>query len=169
MTAFDTCYASVLAAEGGFVNNIRDPGGITSLGVTKAAWQAWVAHTVTEQDMRKLTPTLVAPFYRSQYWNAIHGDYLPIGLALAMFHCAVNAGPKRATTLLQTAVGATPDGAIGPATMAKIRGLDQKSLIHIFQDALRAYYRTLSTFDVFGAGWMNRARDVERQAVELVP
>jgi lysozyme family protein len=172
MTAFDTCFASVIHSEGGFSNNPRDPGGITNLGVTKRAWEAWVGHSVTEQDMRQLTPAIVAPFYRANYWNAVHGDSFPVGIALCLFHCAVNAGPKRAATLLQGIVGAVPDGAIGAGTQAAVRAFlsarGEQALVAAFQDALRAYYRSLSTFEVFGRGWLNRARDVEQQALALV-
>lgn len=171
MTAFDTCYASVIASEGGFSNNIHDPGGITQCGVTKRSWEAWVGYSVTEQDMRQLTPAKVAPFYRSQYWNAIHGDSFPISLALCLFHVAVNAGPKRAATMLQGIVGAVPDGAIGAATQAAVRtwlsARGEKALVEAYQDALRAYYHSLSTFEVFGKGWLNRAADVEAQAKGL--
>ena len=58
-------------------NNPRDPGGMTNLGVTKRAWEAWVGHSVDEQDMRSLTPESVGPFYRAMYWNAAHGGSLP--------------------------------------------------------------------------------------------
>ena len=171
MTAFDTCYASVLASEGGFSNNVRDPGGITNLGVTKHAWEAWLGHPVTEHDMRLLNATTVAPFYRAQYWNVVHGDNLPVSVALCLFHCAVNAGPKRAAELLQWIVGAEPDGSMGPATLkataAWIKLHSEKALVVAFQDALRAYYHTLSNFDVFGKGWVNRANDVEKQAIGL--
>lgn len=170
MTAFDTCYASVIKAEGGWSNDPADPGGITNWGVTKRAWEAWVGHPVTISDMHLLTPAIVAPFYRANYWNPMHGDSLPPALALVLFHCAVNAGPKRAAMLLQHVVDTAPDGALGPATIAavakaissRVSGL--ATLITAFQDALREFYRSLHNFDVFGTGWLNRAADVQRQA-----
>ena len=35
---FGKCIALVLQHEGGFVNNPKDPGGATNLGVTKKVW-----------------------------------------------------------------------------------------------------------------------------------
>ena len=174
MTAFDICFASIIKAEGGFVNDSRDSGGVTNLGVTMRAWAAWVGHPVTPGDMRVLTPPMVAPFYRANYWNPVHGDNLPTALGLVLFHCAVNAGPARAAKLLQGIVGTVPDGALGPATLAAVRkriearvsGLGD--LVHEFQDALRAYYRSLHNFDAFGKGWENRANDVEKQAIRMI-
>ena len=171
MTAFDTCYASVIASEGGYVNDPRDNGGITNLGVTKRAWEAWVGHPVTEADMRALTKEGVGPLYRAMYWNAAHCDALPTALALCVFHVSVNAGPKRAAKLLQGMVGAVPDGAIGPATLAAVAryvsSKGERAAVSAFQDGLRAFYRSLDTFATFGHGWFNRAASVEQQALAL--
>jgi lysozyme family protein len=172
MTAFDTCYASILKSEGGYVNNPKDPGGMTNLGVTKRAWEAWVGHPVAEGDMRGLTGEKVAPFYRAMYWNPVHGDALPPALALCAFHVSVNAGPKRAAKLLQMIVGAAPDGAIGPGTLAAVTlwicAHSAQAAVTAYQDALRAFYRGLPTFITFGKGWLNRAADVEQQAKAMI-
>jgi len=37
---FEQCLALVLKAEGGFVDNPQDPGGMTNLGVTKETWES---------------------------------------------------------------------------------------------------------------------------------
>ena len=171
MSSFDTCYASILASEGGYVNNPRDPGGITNLGVTKRAWEAWTGRPATVASMKALTPAAAAPFYRAMYWNAIHGDSLPVSVALCLFHCAVNSGPQRAGKILQAVVGATPDGSIGPATLRSVtlwlQRYGEKAMVSAFQDDYRDFYRSLSTFATFGRGWMNRAAEVEAQAKVL--
>lgn len=173
MTAFDTCYASVIKSEGGFVNNRHDKGGVTNLGVTKRAWEAWIGHPVGEADMRALTVPMVAPFYRAMYWNVVHGDSLPLSLALCMFHCGVNSGPGRAAKLLQAMVGAVPDGSVGPGTLRAVAAFvaahGERAAIMTFQDNYRAFYRSLADFAVFGKGWLNRAADVEQQAVGMIP
>ena len=167
MTAFDICYASIIKSEGGYSDNRADPGGKTNLGVTQRAWEAWKHRPVTEAEMRALTVDAVCPFYRAMYWNASHCDSLPVGLALCVFHVAVNAGPGRAAKLLQGIVGAVPDGAIGPATLAIVAKGDPHTMIGAYQDALRAFYRSLPKFSVFGKGWLNRAADVQKQALAL--
>ena len=168
---FDLCYPSLIKAEGGYVNNPQDPGGMTNLGVTRRAWEHWVGHGVAEADMRALTPLIVSPFYRAMYWNIVHGDELPLGLALCMFHSAVNSGPQRACILVQKLVKATPDGAIGPATLQLINqavaARGEKALIRGFQDSYRAFYLTLKNFATFGHGWIKRADTVEAQALGM--
>ena len=162
---FDKSLALVLKSEGGYVNDPRDPGGMTNLGVTKRAWELYLGRTVTEADMRALTPAIVAPFYKIQYWNAAKCDKLPSGLDYMMFDAAVNMGPPRAVRLLQQACGlpkGDQDGVIGPQTLAAVQATP--NVRHEFSMAKEGFYRSLKTFPVFGAGWLNRIVDVERNA-----
>ena len=93
---FESCLKNLLKHEGGFVNHPKDPGGMTNLGVTKAVYEAWVGHEVTEKTMRELTTEAVAPLYRKKYWDACRADELVSGLDYVVFDCAVNS--KNATT-----------------------------------------------------------------------
>lgn len=172
MSNFDTCYPSVIKEEGGFVNDPQDAGGMTNLGVTKEAWEHWLGRKATEAEMRGLTPAGVKAFYQAMYWNVAQCDRFPISLALCLFHAAVNCGPGRATKLLQGMVGAGPDGALGPASLAAYamwaRGRDRPAIVHAYQEQLRAYYRTRPTFPRFGRGWLNRCDEVEKQARGMI-
>lgn len=165
---FDDALAAVLEHEGGYVNHPQDPGGMTNLGVTKRVWEAWVGKTVSEADMRALTPAMVAPMYRKQYWDAVKGDELPPGLDYLMFDFAVNAGASRAIRTMQRAVGATPDGVIGPRTMAAVKAADPDDLIDKFSAEKEAFYRSLPTFATFGRGWLRRVAEVKSHAVTLL-
>lgn len=165
---FDDALAAVLEHEGGYVNHPQDPGGMTNLGVTKRVWEAWVGKTVSEADMRALTPAMVAPMYRKQYWDAVKGDELPPGLDYLMFDFAVNAGASRAIRTMQRAIGATPDGVIGPRTMAAVKAADPDDLIDKFSAEKEAFYRSLPTFATFGRGWLRRVAEVKLHAVTLL-
>lgn len=165
---FTDVLAFVLAREGGFVNDPRDPGGMTNLGVTARQWQAWTGHGVNEAVMRSLTPAAVGNFYRSGYWHAIAGEELPIALALAVFDFAVNAGPSRAVFELQELVGAHADGKAGPATLRAVQayaaGIGLARLIDRYCDARADFYRTLERFPIYGKGWLARIELVRREA-----
>jgi len=53
---FDNVLKLVLQSEGGFVNDPRDPGGMTNLGVTQRVWEAFVGRPVSEVEMMALSP-----------------------------------------------------------------------------------------------------------------
>ena len=59
---WDNCFNMVLQHEGGYVNDPRDPGGRTNLGVTQRAWESYWNRSSSEEEMRKLTPNVVKPF-----------------------------------------------------------------------------------------------------------
>ena len=169
--AFPAALKELLKHEGGYVNHKDDPGGRTNLGVTQRVWEAWTGKPASEAEMRSLTPAMVAPLYRKHYWDAVRADDLPHGLALMVFDFGVNAGPGRAIQFLQQMVGAMVDRRIGPLTIAAVRRyVDQHGeawAIRAYADLRREYYRTRSTFRVFGKGWLRRVDAVEKAALEI--
>lgn len=158
--------------EGGFTNTLGDPGGMTNLGVTAKAWARYVGHWPTEAEMRALTPAVVAPFYKANYWTPAHCDQLPAALALCAFDAAVNEGVGHAISQLQHAVNAVADGAFGPATA---KALQQRittdgiaKVVKSYIDCRRAYYKSLAGFAKFGNGWLNRCDAVETAALRMI-
>jgi len=165
---FDKCLKMLLSHEGGFVNHPEDPGGITNLGVTKKVYDEWTGRESTEQEMRDLTPEDVAPIYKKNYWDRVKGDSLPSGLDWACFDWAVNSGSGRPAKAVQRAVGATADGAIGPATLGLIMEKDPKFIIEYVHDVRQDFYKSLKTFETFGRGWTRRNKETLHQALEML-
>ena len=163
---FKECLELVLKSEGGWVNNPKDPGGETNLGVTKAVWEEWVGHPV--ESLKKLTKDDVAPLYEQRFWRPCYGEVLPRGLDLVVFSMAVNAGPGRSVKLLQSAIGCVPDGFIGPTTRSLILASNTATLIAKFSEARREYYKSLKTFPIFGKGWLNRVDKEESEALNMI-
>lgn len=88
---FNQCFEWLLINEGGYVNNPKDPGGETNLGVTKKTYLNYCEkNNITPKDMHDLTKQDVEPIYRTEYWDAIMGDSLPSGLDWSLFDFAVN-------------------------------------------------------------------------------
>jgi lysozyme family protein len=158
----------MLASEGGYVNHPSDPGGMTNLGVTKRVWEEWVGRESNEKEMRSLTPEMVEPLYKRKFWDACKCDDMPSGIDYLVFDFAVNAGVGRSAKILQTAVGVTPDGGIGPITLAAVKAQDPTELVQKFSDAKEAFYRSLNTFETFGKGWLNRVAAVKIKANTLL-
>ena len=164
---YDTCLEMILHHEGGYVNHPKDPGGETNLGVTKRVWEEHGG----EKDMKDLTVEDVAPIYKKSYWDRVKGDDLPDGLDLCVFDFGVNAGTGRAAKYLQNLVGATADGAIGPATLRTVNAYVQVeglgATIDAYQSARQGYYEKLSTFETFGKGWTRRVIETTSSAHKL--
>jgi len=164
---WDNCFAMVIKSEGGFVNNPKDPGGMTNLGVTRSAWQGFLNRDVTEIEMRGLTPEAVKPFYKSLYWDRIKGDSLPSGVDYAAYDLAVNSGPHKAAQYLQEIAGAPVDGMIGPKSLEAIQSCDAKETADAICDMRLEFLKKLSTFDTFGKGWSRRVADVKAKAISM--
>jgi len=173
---FEKSLALVLKSEGGFTSDVRDNGnklpdgraGSTNLGVTQVNWEAFVGHPVTWADMKALTPTTVAPFYKRKYWDLVRGDELPTPLDYILFDFAVNAGPGTAIKILQRAVGTTPDGALGPITLGVVKAIPVKLLIERYSDEKEKFYKGLKQFPIFGKGWLSRVEHVEVNAKTML-
>ncbi len=165
---YDKCLEAILHHEGGYVNHPKDPGGETNLGVTKRVYEEFGG----TKDMKDLTVEDVAPIYKKGYWDKMKGDELPGGLDLCVFDFGVNAGPGRAAKYLQTMIGSTPDGGIGPMTLKATadyvaeHGIEKS--IENYQSARQSYYEKLSTFDTFGRGWTRRVTETTELAKNLV-
>jgi lysozyme family protein len=161
---WEKSFQMVLSHEGGYTNNPRDPGGMTNLGVTKAAWEGYVGKPVDEVFMRKLTPEIVKPFYKAMYWDKIKGDQLPNGVDYAAYDLAVNSGVGRAAKFLQTIAGVTADGVLGPKSMGAIRECNPEQTVQALCDMRLDFLKRLPTFETFGKGWSRRVAEVKDKA-----
>lgn len=161
---FEDCLARVLASEGGFVNHKSDPGGMTNLGCTKATWEEYVGHLVSEADMRALKPDDVAPLYKRKYWDRASCDLLPSGLDYAVFDAAINSGPGRAVKWLQEVAGTPVDGSIGKQTLAAVDAFSPLEIIAQYNDRRLQFLESLPTWPTFGKGWGNRVSHVQSVA-----
>ena len=166
----------MLQSEGGFCNDQRDSGihlpdgreGSTMLGVTQYNWENWAGHEVTQDQMKKLTTEDVKPFYKKKFWDVCRCDDMPSGIDYLVFDYAVNAGCGGCAKVLQRAVGVVPDGGIGPLTLAAVNSYIPAELIEKFSQAKEDFYRSLSNFDVYGKGWLNRVADVKVKAFAML-
>ena len=154
----------VLKYEGGYVDHPQDPGGPTNKGITQAVYDAWQKKNgLPTQSVRNISDATVAAIYKQQYWDAISGDDLPSGIDFAVFDYAVNSGVSRAAKTLQSVVGVTQDGQIGPQTIQAA-----KSYVAMAVTNKRlAFMQSLSIWNTFGKGWAARIADVKNQILAL--
>jgi len=162
-TNFELCLSHLLQHEGGYVNHPQDPGGRTNLGVTQAVWEDWIDRSVSEDEMKALTPAKVAPLYQELYWDRIKADNLASGLDYCVFDAAVNSGVSRAVKWLQTIANVPADGVVGAETLkaAKTASIE-KYCAHRME-----FLKGRSNWPTFGKGWERRVREVEKIALDM--
>lgn len=165
---FQKCLEMLLHHEGGFVNHPQDPGGMTNLGVTKAVYDKWIGRESTKTEMMDLKPDDVAPIYKKNYWDKVRGDDLPSGVDWCAFDWAVNSGSGRPAKAIQRAVGATPDGAIGPMTLQAVMNHEPQMIIENVFSQRQKFYESLRTFEHFGRGWTRRNKETLDQALSMI-
>jgi lysozyme family protein len=164
---FASSLAHVLKHEGGWADHPRDPGGATMKGVTLATYSDWLGRQATKDELRAISDEHLRTIYRARFWDAVRGDELPSGVDYVVFDMAVNSGPGRAARMLQAAVGVTPDGAIGPKTLAAVQAQDPAALIAAFQRNRQHFLEALPTFDAFGKGWTRRVTEAGEIGLKL--
>lgn len=164
---WQTSLTFVFREEGGFVDDPLDPGGATNLGITLNELIKWRHGAVTQDEIRNLAEAEAGAIYRANYWNVISGNDLPHGIDLLVFDAGVNIGTPRAARFLQQIVGATTDGHIGPLTVAAAAASKAADVIAQFSDRRADFYRSIPTFNHFGAGWLGRTDRARALALHL--
>lgn len=164
---FNASLKALLESEGGNDDDPQDHGGRTSRGITQREYDAWrKLHDLPERDVWTAADGEVLAIYREHYWNP-WCDRLPIGVDYLYFDLAVNAGPYRATKLLQRAIGVADDGIFGPVTLLAATKVNPKQLIVAYSAAKEKFYRSLHQ-PRFLRGWLNRVEHVERTALAML-
>ena len=164
LSNWQNSFELLLDSEGGFV---VDRGGPTNLGVTQTTWEMYVERPATIDEMKSLTVDDVEPLYKRLFWDRMWCDKMPIGIDYILFDMGVNAGVGQSVLLLQRAVGASPDGAMGPLTFAATVTHNPVELINTFSQSKIDFYKSLHD-PVNEKGWLNRVDHVKDAALIMV-
>lgn len=150
---FDQAFERLIGHEGGYVSaesarRNDDPGGETKFGISKRSYPG--------EDIAGLTLERAKLLYRRDYWGPAGCDALPDGVRFDLFDLAVNSGVRTAARLLQQAVGAEPDGIIGPRTLQAVQSMPAPRLVARLSGARLAYMTTLANWPANSRGWARR-------------
>jgi len=149
---FERALQEVFGHEGGYSADLRDPGNWTGgkrgVGQLKGTKYGISAAAFPHLDIRNLTLKQAGLIYRERYWKAVGGDALEGGVDLAVFDAAVNSGVSRARKWYASARLQSPT-----------------ETVKRFCDVRRSFLRGLSTFKVYGKGWLRRVARIEATGV----
>ena len=166
MADFNTAYEKMIKNEGGYVltDHPLDRGGQTYAGISRKMNPNWVGWAFI--DRGEIPPTdIVRDFYRAGWWIPIQGDAIEAqDVADNIFSFCVNtSGYGRPTTgirLAQLCCQSTPDGVLGPKTLANLNAMDPEVFVLRYALVKLARYRDIVTKDKsqreFLLGWVNR-------------
>lgn len=158
------CIAFVIAHEGGYVSDPKDPGGETKYGISRRSYPSL--------DIANLTEAEAADIYRRDYWTPMRCDLLPAPLGLCLLDMAVLSGPHAASVNLQLALGFTGsqcDGVVGTQTVAAAGRCDIGATVRDFTARRVLRMSSLPGFKDYGLGWCRRALAAHDAAVEMIP
>lgn len=148
MTDYDAVFDRLMGHEGGYVNDLNDPGGETKWGVSKRAYP--------HIDIAKLTRDDARAIYRRDFWQRIRADKLPDGVAFQLFDFAVNSGVDTAIRYLQRALNVADDGVWGPASQAAADAATETDLIMLLNAERLDFMTRLKNWPDHGKGWARR-------------
>lgn len=149
----------VLAHEGGYVHDPRDPGGETKYGISKRSYPHLDIANLTREDA-------IAIYYRDWWQRYGYGRLQDEAIATKLLDMAVNMGPATAHHLLQKTLvflgyDIAVDGIIGPQTVGATNKADPKRLLQLLRwRAAEHYYRIAAQrtqSQAFLMGWLKRA------------
>jgi lysozyme family protein len=166
MADFDKAHAKTMGNEGGFAHNPADAGGMTYKGIAREFWPTWqgwrgidaalgnmvkmprygteecrnwVKHLNSTLAGMPLLQKYVLDFYEANFWKAYSlGEIQNQEVAEWLYDHTVNAA-ARGVKWIQEAAGVTPDGGVGPITLAAINAADPKDLLEKAKGIAVAY------------------------------
>lgn len=150
----------LLSWEGGFVNHPKDPGGATNKGVTLATFRSYYGKDKTINDLKNITDEQWLHIFKKGYWDKWKADEIKSqSIANLVVDWVYNSG-KYGITKVQSLLGVTADGIVGPKTLAALNAQDPQTFFKKLHSAREIFYRGLSNFKTFGTGWLRRNNSI---------
>ena len=170
MASFDKAIPTILKHEGGYVNDLLDPGGETNFGISKRSFP--------DVDIKNLSEDQAIDIYRERYWlHHIYDAIVDQDTATKVFDLAVNMGHRAAHRLLQKSLrkfrhvafknaynmpNLKIDGIFGPKTLEAVNAAEPSSVLAELRIQAAVYYVNLMVKKPglvrFAYNWMRRAQ-----------
>lgn len=166
MANIDKLAPFILRWEGGFVNDPVDKGGATNMGVTIGTWRS-VGYDkdgdgdIDVDDLHLLDKEdVIERVLRPHYWNRWRADEILNQSVANILVDWVWASGTHGIKRPQHILGVTPDGIVGPKTLAAVNSMDPMELHFRIKNGRIKFIDEICQRDPsqerFRKGWMSR-------------
>jgi lysozyme family protein len=133
-----------------------DAGGLTKWGIDQRSHP--------HEDIERLTQHQAEAIYWANYWLPSKCGKLPEAMAIALFDTGVNCGIGTAARMMQSALGVSIDGIIGPKTIAAAHAQGLPAVKEFLSQRDQHYHDLAAKprLAQFLSGWLNRLRDLRK-------
>lgn len=150
---------------------------MTYKGINRKAWPSWKGWAIVDVYIKKFgslvlasplcdvdpkLEALVHSFYKTNFWDRNKLDQITNQhMADEIFSTSVLVGVEIGAKFAQRVIGVTPDGDIGPKSIAALNNYDARLFDKTYDDEEIKYYMNLihakPKFKIYEKGWKNRA------------
>jgi lysozyme family protein len=155
----------ILAFEGGFVDDPKDRGGATNMGVTLSTWKK-VGYDkdgdgdIDADDIRLLSKEDAIAVLKLSYWNRWKADQINNQSIAEILVDWLWGSGKWGIVIPQRLLKVPEDGIVGPSTLYAVNSSNQRGLHTAIFQARVSFIRDLVNNhpeqNKFFNGWMNR-------------
>lgn len=176
MAKVDILWPFIKSFEGGFVNDPRDSGGATNMGITIATWRAQGYDKdgdgdIDVDDLRRISEADAKRIFQRNYWSRWKAELIDdqsiANLLVDWVWCSGAYGIK----IPQRVLGVAADGIVGPMTLEAIRAASCKSFFYTLHKERKEYLQricqTNPTNKVFLKGWLRRLDAIQYGSLTL--
>jgi lysozyme family protein len=168
----------ILPAEGGYVNNPNDKGGMTNKGIT---WTVWVSvFGDTHDRFMAMSSDDWSVIFKKLYWDkALADDIDSQRIANLIVDWLWGSGqyyPEKDTQEIVNTVlhgHIATDGVFGPATIAAINSANEEELYNDLiarrKDFIDNIVKTNPSQEEFHQGWINRLNKLVEYNLKFAP
>jgi lysozyme family protein len=148
-----------------FVNDPRDRGGATKMGITLNTWKAYGYDKnkdgkINAEDIKLLSENDAKKIFYEKFWNRYKADKInDANIANLLVDWLWNGGIY-AITKVQSFFGLKSDGIVGEMTIAAINKGEGHATFNKLWKLRADYYKSLNN-PTFYNGWMNRLNSIQ--------
>lgn len=149
-----------IAKKSGWSDDPDDPGGKTMIDVTLATYEQYCRRKgyprPTALSLRNIPFAHWCEILKTMYWDKMQSDKIASqGIANICVDWLWASGTARIKNI-QRLLGVSPDGIVGPKTIAALNTQNADVLFRRLYNARTSFYKACKGYWKYGKGWMRR-------------